>query len=287
MIEVDHLSKSFGDTQAVRDLSFQAARGDVLGLLGPNGAGKTTTMRIVAGSFQPTAGTVRIDGADIREDDSRRQTPGLPAGVLAAVCGPAGIRPAALCRRRAPGAPPRAGGAVHTVERAVWSGNGDASAVRGAVAWLQAARRVGLRMACALVGDPQTLILDEPTSGLDTNQIVEIRSVIKEISRSRTVILSTHILSEAESTCDRIVLISAGRLVADGTADQVKRSVPAGVAIRLRMASTGETGFPPGGEVAVGAAAARSGTTGAARMGTVPTVSVGGQRGRGCGTGEK
>ena len=198
MIEVSHVSRTFGSFRAVNDVSFSIPTGQIVGLLGPNGAGKTTTMRMITGFLKPTDGSIKIDGTDISEQpvESKRKIGYMPesaplygemivADYLTYVAEIEGKDPAEkvplLCKECG-------------LEEVMHKNIADLS--RGY------RQRVGL--AHALMNDPEILILDEPTSGLDPNQIEEVRSLIKEIGKTRTVIISTHILSEVEMLCSRL-----------------------------------------------------------------------------------
>lgn len=214
MIEVRHLSKQFGSTVAVDDVSFDVARGEVLGFLGPNGAGKTTTMRVLTGYLPPTSGSARIAGLNLLEDSLavRRRIGYLPESaplygdmeVIAFLrfigeirgipAGEIGQRISRMIRRC--GLEKVVGRTIHHLSKGY-------------------RQRVGI--AQAMIHDPDILVLDEPTSGLDPNQIIEIRELIKELGREKTVILSTHILPEVEATCDRVLIINDGVIVASGT----------------------------------------------------------------------
>ena len=221
MISISNLTKYYGETCAVDDLSLEVKRGEILGLLGPNGAGKTTTMRILTGYLRPTAGTVRVRDRDVSEEplEAKKLMGYLPEAAplypemlvydyLAYVADVRGIRGEAKEARMREIA--RLCGLREVMHRSI------SELSKG---YLQ---RVGLGH--AMMGDPEILVLDEPTSGLDPNQIVEIRSIIREIGTRKTVVFSTHILSEAEATCDRIVIINRGRIVADGTTDTLRSS---------------------------------------------------------------
>jgi ABC-2 type transport system ATP-binding protein len=221
MIKIENLTKYYGTFKALDRISFEVGRGEILGLLGPNGAGKTTTMRILTCYLAPSAGTVRIGDFDILEN---------PQQVKKLI----GYLPEF--------APLYADMLVYDYLRYVAAIRDLASSLRehriaelAEICGLREVmhrsfrelsrgykQRVGL--AHALMGDPDILILDEPTSGLDPNQIVDIRAIVKEIGREKTIIFSTHILTEAEATCDRIVIIDRGRIVADGTAETIKSS---------------------------------------------------------------
>jgi ABC-2 type transport system ATP-binding protein len=216
MIEVEHLSRSFGSFRAVDDISFSIKTGEIVGLLGPNGAGKTTTMRMITGFLTQTAGKITIDGKDISENpvESKRKIGYMPesaplysdmivADYLKYVAEMQQVDPAEkvphLCE-------------VCGLKEVMHKNIGELS--RGY------RQRVGL--AHALMNDPEILILDEPTSGLDPNQIGDVRRLIKEIGKTRTVIISTHILGEVEMLCDRIIIISKGKLVADSPTAELR-----------------------------------------------------------------
>ena len=232
MIRINNITKDYGTTRALDGVSFSVNRGEILGLLGPNGAGKTTAMRIVTGYLSPTAGSVQVEEMDVADNplEVKRLIGYLPefAPLYADMVVHDYLQYVAAVRRieaRRRGARIRAmtelcglGDVIHRPFRELSRGY---------------KQRVGL--AHAMLSDPDILILDEPTSGLDPNQIVEIRSIIKEAGRAKTVIFSTHILSEVETTCDRIVIINRGRVAADGTADVVKARALSGTAVRLAL----------------------------------------------------
>ena len=232
MISIKELTKYFDSTCAVDRLSFDIHQGQILGLLGPNGAGKSTTLRILTGYLKPTSGTVLIKDIDVRQDPlkAKRLIGYLPESsplypdmlvydyldFIAEVRGIA--KHERLNRLRSLADLCAINEVMHMPVNTVSRGYN---------------QRVGL--ALAMMSDPEILILDEPTSGLDPNQIVEIRSIIKEIGKEKTVILSTHILSEAEATCDRVVIINRGKRVADGSADMLKISKSGEIDIRLTL----------------------------------------------------
>jgi len=219
-IAVRNLAKAYGEQIAVNDISFDVKTGENLGFLGPNGAGKTTTMKIITCYLPPTAGTVEVDGLDIRKKslEVRKKIGYLPEmnplymemNVLDHLEYSAqlhGMRGAQLTHRI------REMVNVCGLEEVRHKDIGELS--KGY------RQRVGL--AQAMIHDPEVLILDEPTSGLDPNQIVEIRNLIKQLGRAKTVILSTHILSEVQATCDRVLIINDGKIVADGTPQELQR----------------------------------------------------------------
>jgi len=221
MIKIENLTKYYGTFKALDRISFEVGRGEILGLLGPNGAGKTTTMRILTCYLAPSSGTVRIGDHDILENPRQvKQLIGyLPefAPLYADMLVYDYLRYVAAIRDLA-----------STLREQRIAELAEICGLREVMhrSFRELSRgykqRVGL--AHALMGDPDILILDEPTSGLDPNQIVDIRAIVREIGREKTIIFSTHILTEAEATCDRIVIIDRGRIVADGTAETIKSS---------------------------------------------------------------
>ncbi len=214
MIEAQGLTKRYGEVVALRDVSFEVSRGEVLGFLGPNGAGKSTAMRILTCFIAPTEGTAKIAGHDIFEEPLRvrRHIGYLPESnplytemmvseYLRFVARLRGLRGEEARRRVGRAAEEtHLEGVLHKEIRALSKGY---------------RQRVGL--AAALLHEPPLLILDEPMSGLDPNQAVEIRELIRQIGQERTVILSTHNLAEVQVTCSRVLIIAGGRLVADDT----------------------------------------------------------------------
>jgi ABC-2 type transport system ATP-binding protein len=219
MIEVDDLTKDYGTTRAVDAVSFTVRRGEVLGFLGPNGAGKSTTMKMLTCYLSPTAGRARVAGHDVFDEslEVRRRIGYLPEDtpiyrdmtVLEYLQFAAEMRAMPVDKI-----------AGRIKEIGVRCGLGDVAGKL--VGELSKGYRQRVGLAQAMLHDPDILILDEPTSGLDPNQIVEIRSLIKEIGKEKTVILSTHILPEVQATCSRIVIISGGKLVADGTPEALR-----------------------------------------------------------------
>jgi ABC-2 type transport system ATP-binding protein len=220
VIEVERLTKDYGSVVAVRDVSFSVGRGEVVGFLGPNGAGKSTTLRILAGFLGPSSGRVRINGHDITDSSlsARAELGYMPEA--------APLYPELRVReylefrarlKRVPRARRRAG-----VDRAIQRANlGDVSETT--IGHLSKGYRQRVGLADALVADPPLLILDEPTAGLDPNQVREVRALIKELAADHTVLLSTHILSEVEATCQRVLVIDHGRLVAQGSLEELAR----------------------------------------------------------------
>ena len=219
MIQVENLTKVYGATRAVDDVTFNVPKGEVLGFLGPNGAGKSTTMKVLTCYLAPTAGRAKVAGFDVFDNslEVRKHLGYLPEDtplykdmtVLEYLQFAAAMRGMASNRseKRIKEIGGRCG--LHEV-----AGKLVGELSRGY------RQRVGL--AQAMLDDPDILILDEPTSGLDPNQIVEIRQLIKEVGKEKTVILSTHILPEVQATCSRILIISSGKLVADGSPDELR-----------------------------------------------------------------
>jgi ABC-2 type transport system ATP-binding protein len=219
MIHAEKLTKYYGELCAVDRIDLDIRKGEITGLLGPNGAGKTTTLRMITGYLEPTSGSIRIKDYDTGEDmrEIKKLIGYLPESAplyhnmlvydyldyVSRVKGLAGQEKDSRIRVMADLC------GLHDI---MHKNIGELS--KGLK------QRVGL--AHAMIDDPEILVLDEPTSGLDPNQIVEIRNIIRSIGKEKTIILSTHILSEAEATCDRIVIIDKGRIVADGSTEMLK-----------------------------------------------------------------
>jgi ABC-2 type transport system ATP-binding protein len=220
VIEVEGLTKDYGTVVAVRDVSFSVGRGEVVGFLGPNGAGKSTTLRILAGFLGATSGKVRVNGHDIA-DASLLARASLGYMPEAAPLYPElRVREYLEFRARLKRVPRAKRGA--SVEQALERANlRDVSETT--IGHLSKGFRQRVGLADALVADPPLLILDEPTAGLDPNQVREVRALIKELAADHTVLLSTHILSEVEATCQRALVIDRGRLVAQGTLAELSR----------------------------------------------------------------
>jgi ABC-2 type transport system ATP-binding protein len=218
LIEVQHLSKRYGRVTAVDDVSFRVERGEILGFLGPNGAGKTTTMRILTGYMPATEGKAIVAGFDVFDQpiEAKRRTGYLPetpplypdmsvAEYLAFVAKVKGVPPGERRQR------------IQTVmERTRVADMANRLCSKLSKGYRQ---RVGL--AQALIHNPDVLILDEPTAGLDPKQIIETRELVKELAGNHTIILSTHILPEVSQTCQRVVIINKGRVVAVDTPDNL------------------------------------------------------------------
>ena len=219
MIEVEHLTKRYGGHTAVEDISFTVEDGCIYGLLGPNGAGKSTTMNIITGYISATDGTVRIDGHDIAEEPAEAKAcigylPELPPLYPEMTTREYLLFVAELkgTRKKAD----RIAAVEHAAARAGLQGM-EQRLIRN----LSKGYRQRVGIAAALLGTPKVIILDEPTVGLDPAQMIEIRSLIRDLGKTHTVILSSHILSEVQSVCDRVLIIAHGRLVAQGTPEEL------------------------------------------------------------------
>lgn len=220
MIEARNLTKRYGMRLALQDVSFHAERGEILGLLGPNGAGKSTTMRILTGYMPPSSGSARVAGFDVVDDliDVRRRIGYMPESVP--------LYPEMTVRAylefvgRAKQVSDRDDAVEWAMDAARVDHMADAVIGRLSKGYKQ---RVGL--AQAIIADPEVLVLDEPTAGLDPNQIIETRDLIRRLGQDRTIILSTHILPEVSMTCDRVVIVNRGQVIAEDT--------PAGLSQRL------------------------------------------------------
>ena len=218
MIEVQGLVKTYGSKRAVDGVSFSVRRGDILGFLGPNGAGKSTTMKMITGFIRPDAGTARIDGVDVQKDPvavKRRfgylpeNAPAYPEMTVAEFLGFI-----AEVRGYARGAARR-----ERVDRAIALTHLE-GVRKQTIETLSKGYKQRVGFAQALLHDPATLILDEPTDGLDPNQKNEVRTLIKSMAAEKAVILSTHILEEVEAICNRVIIITRGKLVVDETPAQ-------------------------------------------------------------------
>ena len=226
MITVEHLTKRFAAITDVNDLSFSVEECEIVGFLGPNGAGKTTTLRILTGFLAATSGRVEIDGKDVFENPEavKRVIGYLPENVplypelrVDEYLGyRAQLKSVPMSRRRA---------AVESaIERC---GVGDVR--RRIIGQISKGYRQRVGLADSLLADPKILILDEPTIGLDPNQIRQVRGLIQELGRERTVILSSHILPEVEATCSRVLIINQGRIVGQGRPDELRAGAVGGI----------------------------------------------------------
>ena len=232
MVEIDGLTKHFGSIKAVDSVSFSVGRGEVLGFLGPNGAGKSTTMKMVTGFLTPDAGKVHVAGIALASSPVgvKSRIGYLPEGApLYGDMTPAGFLDFIAAIRGFRGAEKRRR-VDEVVERVNLKGvlNQPTETLSKGFK-----RRVGL--AQAILHDPEVLILDEPTDGLDPNQKHEVRRLIEEMSEHKCIVLSTHILEEVDAVCTRAVIISAGKLVADGTPEQLQARAAEHNAVQVEM----------------------------------------------------
>jgi len=220
MIKIENLVKTFGAKRAVDGISFAVERGEVVGFLGPNGSGKSTTMRMITGYYAPTEGKVSVGGYDVVESplEAKRLIGYLPENAAAytdmSVHG--FLEFAAALRGLAGDAKRKA--VARAVERCFLS-----SVLHQSIDTLSKGYKHRTCLAQALIHDPEVLVLDEPTDGLDPNQKHEIRNLIRELGRSKAVVFSTHILEEVDAACTRAIIIDRGRIVAQGTPDELGR----------------------------------------------------------------
>ncbi len=220
MIEVAHLTKAYGQFYAVNDVSFSVARGEIVGFLGPNGAGKSTTLKILAGFLGMTSGKVSIDGHDVVDarDQARQQLGYMPEATPLYL--EMRVREYLAYRaelKRVPSRDRKARVAQAMEEARV------TDVAELLIGKLSKGFRQRVGLADALVARPAILILDEPTAGLDPNQIREVRELVRALGERHTILLSTHILSEVEATCGRAIVVSKGKLVAEGPLDELRK----------------------------------------------------------------
>lgn len=228
MIEVNNLSKKYGDVFAVENVSFDIKKGEIIGLLGPNGAGKSTIMRILTGFLPASSGTARVGGFSVENDnlEVRKRVGFLPENnpLYDDMTVYEYLKFAADMQGVSADSFPKSLGEVLQV-------CGLKDRVHMPISQLSKGYRQRVGLAQAFIAQPDVLILDEPTTGLDPNQIVEIREVIKHLGRERTVILSSHILSEVEATCSRVLILNKGKIVAEGEPALLRRAMVSGMQI--------------------------------------------------------
>lgn len=230
MIQVDGLIKDYGARRALDNISFDANQGEIVGFLGPNGAGKTTTMRILTGYMPPTDGTAVVAGYDVVEEslEVRKRVGYLPETVpLYTDMTAVDYLKFMADLRHIPDSEERAYETLETV------GLGDRAT--GYIGNFSKGMRQRIGLAQALIHRPEVIILDEPTIGLDPAQVVEIRNVIREIGKDRTVLLSTHILSEAQQLCDRVLIINKGQIVTEDTPENLQSRLVGSQRVVLRV----------------------------------------------------
>ena len=234
-IAINGLTKSYGPQKAVDNISFEVKTGEILGFLGPNGAGKTTTMKMITQYLEPDHGDISINGQTIKTASTKSNIGYLPEhnplylempvmDYLAFSAALQGVEKSRIDEQ---------------VKQMVVMCGLDVEKHKK-ISELSKGYRQRVGLAQAMIHDPEILILDEPTTGLDPNQIVEIRELIKTLGASKTVILSTHILPEVEATCDRILIINKGKIVADGTADMLRKQSQGTQVLRVKI----EDGLP-------------------------------------------
>jgi ABC-2 type transport system ATP-binding protein len=235
MIEVEGLTKDYGPRRAINDLTFQADSGEILGFLGPNGAGKTTTMRILSGFMPPTMGTARVAGFDVVDEslEVRKRVGYLPETVpLYPDMTVFDYLKFMADLRHIKNGEDRVDDVleiVHMEDRA-----------NGYISNLSKGMRQRVGLAQALLHEPEVLILDEPTIGLDPAQIREVRKLIQEIGRQRTVLLSTHILSEAQQICNRVLIINKGEIVVEDTPERLQAGLTGVQRLSIRVKGDGD-----------------------------------------------
>ncbi len=232
MIEIKELKKEFGKTVVLDNISFTVKKGEILGFLGPNGAGKSTTMKMITSFWTPTGGSIEIDGLDVSKNSlkTRQKIGYLPETVplyddmrvfeyLKFVAEIRGIKKGSIKER---------------IKKVVSDCNLEA-VIRKPIEELSKGYRQRVGLAQAIMHNPDVLILDEPTTGLDPNQIIEIRDLIKEIGKEKTIIFSTHILSEVSATCDRAIIINKGKIIAEGTPSDLVNKAGGGEIIYVKI----------------------------------------------------
>ncbi len=243
-VEVHGLTKLYGDVKALVDVDFTVHAGEIVGLLGPNGAGKTTTMKILTGFLGATRGSAKVCGFDVAENsmEVRRRVGYLPETVpLYEDMVVYDYLKFVANMRQVPS------GEVHSRIKETADVCGLSHMAGRFIREMSKGYRQRVGLAQALIHKPEVVILDEPTSGLDPNQIIEIRDLIKEIGREKTIIFSTHILQEVAAVCDRIIVIKGGSKVADGTVAELDRRVRSEERYTVTLAPTGSES--PSGDV--------------------------------------
>lgn len=229
-IKIENLSKSYGFQKAVDGISFEVKTGEILGFLGPNGAGKTTTMKMITNFIGMDQGDILIGGKSVKSGELKKHIGYLPEhnplyqempviDYLEFCAALQGVQPNQMEAR------------IREMVRLC----GLNEEKHKKISELSKGYRQRVGLAQAMIHDPEILILDEPTTGLDPNQIVEIRELIRKLGRAKTVILSTHILPEVEATCDRILIINRGKIVADGTAANLRKQAKGQQVLQIRI----------------------------------------------------
>jgi len=230
MIEVEQLTKRYGTFTAVDHITFKAKKGEVVGLLGPNGAGKTTTMRMLTGFMPPTEGTASIAGYDVYDDsmEARRNVGYMPERIP--VYPDMTVKAYVMFWARLRGAR-RPASRVDEVLQRVQLHDRRSTLIRH----LSKGMRQRLGLAQALVHDPPVVILDEPTIGIDPKQVIEVRETVRRLGEQHTVLFSTHILSEAEQVCDRVLIIDKGHIIAQGKPGELRDKLQSGMTLHVQI----------------------------------------------------
>lgn len=238
MIQVEHLTKKYAGRVAVDDISFSVGTGEVVVLLGPNGAGKSTTMRIIAGFISATSGTVRVAGMDVVEHslEVRRQIGYMPENNP--LYGEMRVIDYLRFRGRIKGL---GGTRLRDRIEAVMTQLEIMDVARKPIAYLSKGYRQRVGLADALLHEPALLILDEPTIGLDPQQVRAVRALIRQLGKRHTVLVSTHILSEAEMICDRVLIMYGGKLIAQGTPGELAQQLGAGNQVSVEVSGNVDT----------------------------------------------
>lgn len=229
-VKIEGITKRYGQQLAVDNISFEVKTGEIVGFLGPNGAGKTTTMKMITGYLEPDEGDILIGGTSVRTGQTKQYIGYLPENNPLYLEMPV-IEYLEFCA------------AIQGMDKSTIEARiremvrvcGLDEEKHKIIGELSKGYRQRVGLAQALIHDPAILILDEPTTGLDPNQIIEIRSLIREIGKAKTVILSTHILPEVEATCDRILIINRGKIVADGTAQTLRKQAQGQQVLHVRI----------------------------------------------------
>ncbi len=234
MIQVEHLTKRYGERVAVDAITFHANKGEIVGFLGPNGAGKTTTMRILTGFMPPTSGVGRVAGFDLltHNMEVRRRVGYLPENVpLYPEMSVVGYLDFMAELRRLPNREDRVDDVMEQVHIA--------GRARSFIGNLSKGLRQRVGLAQALLHQPEVLILDEPLDGLDPQQQMDVKNLLRQIGKERTVMLSTHNLADAQELCDRVIIINQGRIVAEDTPERLAQQIAGGGRVTVQVAGDG------------------------------------------------
>lgn len=237
MISLSHLTKTYGSTRAVDDITFEVQKGEILGFLGPNGAGKTTTMKVITCYMPPTEGQVTVADLDTRKDslEIRKKIGYLPENVpIYQDMNVVDYLRFVSEIRKIP--KDRTNKRIKEVVKTC----GLEDVIVRPISELSKGYKQRVGLAQAIIHEPEVLILDEPTTGLDPNQIMDIRKLIKDLGKEKTVILSTHIMQEVQAICSRVLIINKGKIVADGTPEALQSSFQGNAIIQLELKADGQ-----------------------------------------------